>query len=136
MAKLRGMRKGGNVFDDLGKKIRNTFTPKLGRDIKNALTSGTAKKNYRGIADVGSVAIGQPELGAVANIGIDAALGSGLKKKRLYRKKNTMCEGSTLINGVPTVILKNDRKRINTHQMGACGGSFLSPNSISGGSFI
>ena len=84
---------------------------------------------------MGSVAIGQPELGAIANIGIDAALGSGLKK-RMYRKKNTMCEGSTLINGVPSVILKQNRARINTNQMGACGGSFRSPTSISGGSFI
>ena len=140
MAKLRGMRKGGNVFDDLGKKIRNTFTPKLGRDIKDVLTSGTAKKIYRGIADVGipivSAATGSPILGAVATAGIDAAIGSGLKK-RLYRKKITMCEGSTLINGVPSVILKHGRKRINTNQMGACGGSFRSPNSVNtGGSFI
>ena len=48
-----------------------------------------------------------------------------------------MCEGSTLINGVPTVILKNDRKRINTNQMASVGGSFSSPTSaFSGGSFI
>lgn len=42
----------------------------------------------------------------------------------------------TLIAGIPNVILKHDRKRINTNQMGACGGSFQSPTSISGGSFI
>ena len=141
MAKLRGMRKGGNVFDDLGKKIRNTFTPELGRKIKNALTSGTAKQIYKGIADVGipvvATALGSPVLGAVAKIGVDAAIdGSGVKK-RMYRKKNTMCEGSTLINGVPSVILKHDRKRINTHQMASVGGSFSSPTSaFSGGSFI
>ena len=140
MAKLRGMSKGGNVFDDLGKKIRNTFTPDLGRKIKNALTSGTAKQIYKGIADVGiplvSAATGSPILGAIATAGVDAAIdGSGVKKKRLYRKKNTMTHG-TLIAGIPNVILKHDRKRINTNQMGACGGSFQSPTSISGGSFI
>ena len=138
MAKLRGMRKGGNVFDDLGKKIRNTFTPKLGRDIKDVLTSGTAKKIYKGIANVGiplvATSLGAPILGAVATAGVDAAIGSGLKKC-LYRKKNTMNQ-STLIAGIPNVILKHDRARINTNQMASVGGSFRSPTSISGGSFI
>ena len=141
MAKLRSMRKmnGGNVFDDFGKKLKNTFTPKLGREIKDVLTSGTAKKIYKEIANVGipivSAATGSPILGAIATAGVDAAIDGNGVKKRMYRKKNTMTQG-TLIAGVPSVILKHDRERINTNQMGACGGSFRSPTSISGGSFI
>ena len=35
-------RKGGNIFDDIGKKLKETFNPDLGRKIKDALTSDTA----------------------------------------------------------------------------------------------
>ena len=82
-------RKGGNVFDDIGKKLKETFNPDLGRKIKDALTSDTAKKVYKCILDVAIPIIasstGNPMLGQVAKIGIDSALGSGLKKKTIKK---------------------------------------------------
>ena len=44
---------GSGVFEDLGRKIKNTFNPDLGRKIKDALTSDTAKKIYKEVAIIG-----------------------------------------------------------------------------------
>ncbi len=55
MAKLRSMRKGkgvvmgGNVFDDIRNGFNRTFNPKLGREIKDAFTSGPAREVYKGL---------------------------------------------------------------------------------------
>ena len=101
-------KKGGNIFDDIGKKLKETFNPDLGRKIKDALTSDTAKNVYKGISDVAipiiATSTGNPLLGQVAKIGVDAALGSGLKKKIIKRGLTIKTSGSTLIGGVPQVI--------------------------------
>ena len=101
-------KKGGNIFDDIGKKLKETFNPDLGRKIKDALTSDTAKKVYKGISDVAipiiATSTGNPLLGQVAKIGVDAALGSGIKKKTTKRGLTIKTSGSTLIGGVPQVI--------------------------------
>ena len=99
-------KKGGNIFDDIGNKLKETFNPDLGRKIKDALTSDTAKKVYKGISDVAIPIISSenPILGKVAKIGVDAALGSGLKKKIIKRGLTIKTSGSTLIGGVPQVI--------------------------------
>ena len=101
-------RKGGNVFDDIGKKLKETFNPDLGRKIKDALTSDTAKKVYKGISDVALPIIasstGNPILGQIAKVGVDAALCSGIKKKTTKRGLTIKTSGSTLIGGVPQVI--------------------------------
>ena len=97
---------GGNVFDDIGRKLKDTFNPDLGRKIKDALTSDTAKKIYKEVSNVAipliAASTGNPMLGQVAKIGIDSALGSGLKKKRC--PTNIKSINSTLLNGVPQLI--------------------------------
>ena len=110
--KGKGIKCGGNVFDDLGKKLKETFNPDLGRKIKDALTSDTAKKIYKGVADtvipIIASSSGNPMLGKIAQIGIDSALGNGIKKK--HKSTNIKSTSSNLLNGVPQVI--------------KCGGSF------------
>ena len=97
---------GTGVFEDLGRKIKNTFNPDLGRKIKDALTSDTAKKIYKEVANVAipiiATSTGQPMLGTVAKIGVDAALGGSLHKKR--KTTNIKSNTSTLINGVPQLL--------------------------------
>ena len=101
-------KKGGNIFDDIGKKLKETFNPDLGRKIKDALTSDTAKQVYKGVADtvipIIASSTGNPVLGKIAQIGVDSALGSGLKKKTIKRGLIIKTSGSTLIGGVPQVI--------------------------------
>ena len=101
-------KKGGNIFDDIGNKLKETFNPDLGRKIKDALTSDTAKQVYKGVADtvipIIATTTGNPVLGQIAKIGVDAALGSGLKKKTIKRGLTIKTSGSTLIGGVPQVI--------------------------------
>ena len=98
---------GSGVFEDFGRKIKDTFNPNLGRKIKDALTSDTAKKIYKGVADIAipiiSTASGQPMLGQVAKIGVDSVLGGTLQKKR--KTTNIKSNTSTLINGVPQLLL-------------------------------
>ena len=110
--KGKGAKCGGNVFDDLGKKLKETFTPDLGRKIKDTLTSDTAKKIYKGVADtvipIIATSTGNPMLGKIAQIGVDSALGGGIKKK--HNSTNIKSTSSNLINGVPQII--------------KCGGSF------------
>ena len=145
MARLRGMRKikGGNVFDDLGRKIKrgftDTFTPALGDKIKNALTSKEAKQIYSGVAAAGATALtGNPLAGAVAGEAVSALSGAGLKQRR-YKKKNILVVGGTLVAGVPQVQMNHVAR---TTRVGAgfrsatgtlYGGSFKSPTL--GGSF-
>ena len=101
-------RKGGNIFDDIGKKFKETFNPDLGRKIKDALTSDSAKQVYKGISDVAIPIIasstGNPILGQIAKVGVDAALGSGIKKNTTKRGLIIKTSSSTLIGGVPQVI--------------------------------
>ena len=102
-------KEGGNIFDDIGRKLKETFNPDLGRKIKDALTSDTAKQVYKGVADtvipIIATSTGNPMLGQIAKIGVDTALGSGLKKKRLQKKTtNIKSNSSNLIHGVPQVI--------------------------------
>ena len=97
---------GSGVFEDFGRKIKDTFNPNLGRKIKDALTSNTAKKVYKGLADIAipiiATASGQPMLGQVAKIGVDSVLGGTLQKKR--KTTNIKSNTSTLINGVPQLL--------------------------------
>jgi hypothetical protein len=162
MARIRGMRKGkgmqimmegGNVFDKLGRDIKNgfnrTFTPKLGREIKDAFTSQPAREVYKGLANaglrIGSTFTGLP-LG-LAQGEIDKQIdGASIKGKR-YAKKNLMVEGGTLVGGVPSVMRMGNNPQIRhggimkkvsgkgfTSSRGThYGGSFASP--VSGGSF-
>ena len=78
----------------------------MGRKIKEALTSDTAKKIYKEVSNVAIPLIasstGNPMLGQIAKIGIDSAMGSGLKKKRC--PTNIKSINSTLLNGVPQLI--------------------------------
>jgi hypothetical protein len=163
MAKLRGMRKGkgmqeemmegGNVFDKLGRDIKNgfnrTFNPKLGRKIKSAFESKEAREVYKGLANVG-LKIGSSFTGlplGLAEGEIDRQIdGASIKGKR-YAKKNLMVEGGTLVAGVPHVMRMGNNPQIRhggvmtkvsgrgfTSSKGThYGGSFMSPTS--GGSF-
>ena len=148
MARLRGMRKGkgvnmeeeidgGNIFDDVGRKIKRgfnkTFNPALGRKIKSALTSDTAKGIYKDVADVGIDAVGaytgNPLLAKVGSRVVDAGIdGLGVGGKRVYKRKNLMVVGGTLRDGVPSVMVR--------HGGIMRGGSFTSKNGTHyGGSF-
>ena len=105
--KGKGLKCNGNgVFEDFGRKIKDTFNPKLGREIKDALTSDTAKKIYKGVADIAipiiATSTGNPMLGQVAKIGVDSVLGGTLQKKR--KTTNIKSNTSTLINGVPQLL--------------------------------
>ena len=132
MARLRGMRKikGGNVFDDIKNGFNRTFNPKLGREIKKALTSPEAKQIYSGIAAAGATALtGNPLAGAVAGEAVGVLSGAGLKRR--YRKKNLLVVGGSLVAGVPAVQLNHFGK------VTRVGGSFRSPTgTLYGGSFI
>ena len=114
MQRLRSMRKGkgmqteiegGNVFDKLGRDIKNgfnrTFNPKLGREIKNAFTSAPAKEVFKGLTraglQLGSSFTGLP-LG-LAQGEIDRQIDGASIKKR----SNVMVVGGTLKDGVPRV---------------------------------
>jgi hypothetical protein len=149
MARLRSMRKGkgmqteiegGNVFDKLGRDIKNgfnrTFNPKLGREIKKAFSGTEAREVYKGLADfglnVGSKLTGLP-LGLAQgeiNRQIDGA--------SIKRRSNIMVKGGTLVAGIPQVQI---RGRGFTGAGGtkfggsfkSAGGSMISPTS--GGSF-
>ena len=94
--KGKGSKCGGNVFDDLGKKLKETFNPDLGRKIKDALTSDSAKKIYKGVADtvipIIATSSGNPMLGKIAQIGIDSALGSGIKKNIIQQISNRLLQ--------------------------------------------
>ena len=87
MTSIRKKRTGGNIFDDLGNKLKETFNPDLGRKIQNALTSPVAKTIYKGVADtvIPIISSENPILGQIAKSGVDQALGSGLKKKTANR---------------------------------------------------
>ena len=106
--KGKGCQKNGaNIFDDIGNKLKETFNPDLGRKIKDALTSNTAKDVYKGIANavIPIISSENPVLGQIAKVGVDAALGSGLNKNKKIRRVLTVkTSGSTLIGGVPQVI--------------------------------
>ena len=99
-------KKGGNIFDDIGTKLKETFNPDLGRKIKDALTSDTAKDVYKGIANsvIPIISSENPVLGQIAKVGVDAALRSGLRKKTIKTGLTIKTSGSTLIGGVPQVI--------------------------------
>ena len=107
---------GEGVFEDFGRKIKRgfnkTFNPALGRKIKKALTSDTAKSIYRDLAEVGLDAAGaytgNPLLAKVGSKVADAAIdGLGVGGKRVYKRKNLMVVGGTLRDGVPQVQLRH-----------------------------
>ena len=108
--KGKGIKCGGNVFDDLGKKLKETFNPDLGRKIKDALTSDTAKNIYKEVSNIAipliAASTGNPLLGQIAKVGADTAIdsiGSGLKKNRRL-STNIKSSSSTLIAGVPQIV--------------------------------
>ena len=136
MARLRSMRKGkqvdgGNIFDDIKNGWNRTFNPKLGREIKKALTSGVAKDVYKGIADVGLTAAGaytgSPMLAAVGSQVVNSAIdGAGVRRRR-----NTMVMGGSLVDGIPHVQIRGNGFR--SENGTKFGGSFKSPT---GGSMM
>jgi hypothetical protein len=154
MARLRGMRKGkgmqmeiegGNVFDKLGRDIKNgfnrTFTPRLGRDIKKAFTSKPAREVYKGLANVG-LKIGSSFTGlslGLAEGEIDRQIDGASVGGKRYKKKNTMVVGGTLVKGVayPQIrhggVMMKQGKGFTSSKGTHYGGSFASPTS--GGSF-
>ena len=139
MARLRGMRKikGGNVFDDIGRKIKkgftDTFNPALGDKIKNALTSSEAKQVYSGIAAAGATALtGNPLAGAVAGEAVGALSGAGVKRR--YKKRNLLVVGGTLVAGAAYPQLRVMGKGFTSSKGTHYGGSFASPTR--GGSFV
>jgi hypothetical protein len=151
MARLRGMRKGkgmiegGNVFDKLGRDIKNgfnrTFNPKLGRKIKNAFESKEAREVYKGLANVG-LKIGSSFTGlplGLAEGEIDRQIDGASVGGKRYKKKNTMVVGGTLRDGVPHPQIRHGGVMMKgkgftssqcTHYGGsfkALGGSMMSP---------
>jgi hypothetical protein len=159
MARIRGLRKGkgmqmegGNVFDKLGRDIKNgfnrTFNPKLGREIKSAFESKPAREFDKGLSR-GALALGSSFTGlplGLAQGEIDRQI-DGASIKRRYKKTNLMVEGGTLVGGVPSVMRMENHPMIRhggvmkkfsgkgfTSSRGThYGGSFMSPTS--GGSF-
>ena len=138
MSRLRAMRKvkGGSILDDIKNGFNRTFNPKLGNQIKDALTSPEAKQVYSGIASAGATALtGNPLAGAVAGQAVDALSGSGLKRR--YKKKNILVVGGTLVTGVPQV-----QVHMNHLMTPLSGGSFKSAGGrlrggrVRGGSMI
>jgi hypothetical protein len=141
MARLRGMKKGKGmktemmegegIFDDIKNGFNRTFNPKLGRKIKDALTSGPAKEIFKGISNVG-LKLGSSFTGLPLDLAgneIDKQIdGLGIIKK----KKNMIVKGGSLVNGVPSVMIRGKGTRV--------GGSFNGKNgtkfgSTQGGSF-
>ena len=104
MQSIRKKKNGGNIFDDIGNKLKSTFTPDLGRKVKDTLTSDTAKKVCKVLADtaISLITTQNPVLGSVMKSGVDSALGSGLRRKKPL--PNIKSSTSSLINGVPQVI--------------------------------
>jgi hypothetical protein len=117
MSRLRAMRgkgmkseemiEGGNVFDDLGRKIKRSFTkvfnPALGRKIKSAFESKDAREVYKGLANVG-LKIGSSFTGlplGLAEGAIDRQIDGASVGGKRYAKKNTVVVGGTLVGGVP-----------------------------------
>jgi hypothetical protein len=110
MARLRAMRKGkaiigGNVFDDLGRKIKDgfnkTFNPALGEKIKNVLTSSDAKSVYKGIANAG-LALGSDFTGLPLGLA-SGVVDNAIDGASIRRRRNIMVKGGTLVGGVPRV---------------------------------
>ena len=70
------------------------------------MTSDAAKEVYEGIAKtvipIIATSTGNPLLVKIAQIGVDTALGSGIKKKR--KTTNIKSSSSNLIHGVPQII--------------------------------
>jgi hypothetical protein len=143
MARLRSMRKGKGVmieggdiagdFRNFGRKIKNsftdTFTPKLGRDIKDAFTSKPAREVYKGLANVG-LKIGSSFTGLPLDIAGDE-INRQIDGASVRKRSNVMVMGGTLVNGVPKVQIRG--KGFNSKSGTHYGGSFRSPTS--GGSF-
>ena len=131
MSRLRAMRKvkGGSILDDIKNGFNRTFNPKLGNQIKDALTSSEAKQVYSGVASAGATALmGNPLAGAVAGQAVDALSGSGLKRR--YKKKNILVVGGTLVTGVPQVQVHMN------HVMTPLSGGKLRGGRVKGGSFL
>jgi hypothetical protein len=141
MARLRGMKKGKGmktemmegegIFDDIKNGFNRTFNPKLGRKIKDALTSGPAKEIFKGISNVG-LKLGSSFTGLPLDLAgneIDKQIdGLGVIQKR----KNMIVKGGTLVKGVPSVMIRG--KGFTSVHGTKFGGSFKSPQS--GGSMI
>ena len=71
---IRKKKNGANIFDDIGNKLKSTFTPDLGRKIKDTLTSGTAKQLYKVLADttIPLITTQSPILGSVIKVRVDS----------------------------------------------------------------
>ena len=70
------------------------------------MTTDTAKEVYKGIANtvipIIATSTGNPLLGKIAQIGVDTALGSGIKKKR--KTTNIKSSSSNSIHGVSQIV--------------------------------
>jgi hypothetical protein len=136
MAKLRSMRKGkgmvtgGNVFDDIRNGFNRTFNPKLGREIKDAFTSGPAREVYKGLAD-GALKIGSSFTGLPLGLA-QGEINRQIDGASIKRRSNIMVKGGSLVGGVPVVQIRGKGFRgANGTQFGgsfkSAGGSFSSP---------
>jgi hypothetical protein len=115
---------GSGFFDDIRNGWNRTFNKKLGRKMKKALTSPTAKKVYKGLA-AGGLAIGSRLTGLPLGLA-RGAINRGIDGASIKKKDNLMVEGGTLKNGVPQVQIRSG-----AGFTGKCGtrygGSFRSP---------
>jgi hypothetical protein len=110
MARLRSMRKGkgmvvgGNVFDDIRNGFNRTFNPKLGREIKDKLTYGPARKIYKGLAD-GALKIGSSFTGLPLGLA-QSEINRQRDGASIKRRSNVMVKGGSLVAGVPVVQIR------------------------------
>jgi hypothetical protein len=137
MAKLRSMRKGkgmvvgGNVFDDIRNGFNRTFNPKLGREIKDAFTSGPAREVYKGLAD-GALKIGSSFTGLPLGLA-QGEINRQIDGASIKRRSNIMVKGGTLVGGVGQVQIRGKGFHgANGTQFGGSfrpsyGGSMVSP---------
>ena len=140
MARLRSMKKGKGMVDEIngasiasdfrnfGRKVKSgftkTFNPKLGNDIKDALTSKPAREVYKGLVNVGLKA-------GSAFTGLPLGLAQGEINKQIdgasiRKRNNIMITGGTLYRGIPQVQVRSGAGftgKDGTHY----GGSFRSP---------
>jgi hypothetical protein len=121
-------------FRNFGRKVKRgftkTFNPKLGREIKDAFTSGTAKEVYKGIADVG-LKIGSRFTGLPLGLA-QGEINRAIDGSSIRKRNNVMITGGTLVGGIPQVQVRTGKGftgKDGTHY----GGSFRPSY---GGSFI
>jgi hypothetical protein len=121
MARLRSMKKGKGMVDEIdgasiasdfrnfGRKVKRgftkTFNPKLGREIKDAFTSKPAREVYKGLASFGLKA-------GSAFTGLPLGLAQGEINRQIdgasiRKRNNVMVTGGSLVHGVPQIQVRS-----------------------------